>query len=87
MPTNRTKRARNRSSGPGGLTEAAYIFFTFGPFFEGEDFANNKTEDELRVFWAKHREAILKRYHHEKGRPDMDLWGLRYDKNEVPQCG
>ena len=58
MPTNRTRRTRGRAIGAGGLTEAAYTFFSFGPFFEGEDWGREKTEGEIEAFWKAHRREI-----------------------------
>jgi hypothetical protein len=48
--------------GAEGVSEDAYEYYTFGPFFDGEDWAKNKTPDELQAFWNKHRQAIMDRY-------------------------
>lgn len=61
MPTSRTRRNRARAVGPGGISEADYIYFTSGDFFEAEGYEDGKSEEELKIFWLRHREAILKR--------------------------
>ena len=62
MPTTRTKRTRNRIIGAGGITEADYLYFCFGEYFEAEHYERGKTKAELRAFWKKHRKAIMERY-------------------------
>jgi hypothetical protein len=61
MPTNRTRRSRSRST-TAGIGEADFEFFTAGDFFEAEGYADDKTEDELKSFWIKHRSTIMERY-------------------------
>lgn len=61
MPTNRMRIARGRISA-GGIPEAAYEFFSFGPFFDGEAWAAGQTEEELHDFWKRHRSAIMQRF-------------------------
>jgi len=61
MPTNRKRIARGRVS-TGGITEIDYEYYTFGPFFEAEDYENGKTKEELKAFWQAHRKAIMDRY-------------------------
>jgi hypothetical protein len=58
-----------------------YLFFSFGNFFEAEDFADGKSPAELQAVWRQHRAAILERYlaeHRARGwpgcRPDY-FWG------------
>ena len=62
MATNRNRRTRGRAVGAGGITEADYVFFSFGDFFEGEDWAKGKSEKEIEEFWKAHRGAIMDRY-------------------------
>lgn len=45
-----------------GITEADYMYFTAGEFFEAEHYADGKTEEELKKFWRTHRAAIMDRY-------------------------
>jgi len=82
MPTNRIRRTRCRATWGDGITEAEYIFFTWGDFFEAEDFAKGKTEDELFALWLKHRAAILERFHAEAGADfipwAIEKWGAEY---------
>jgi hypothetical protein len=53
------KEIQRRSSE--GITEDAYQYYSSGPFFGGEDFEKGKTEEELKAFWNKHRQAIMDR--------------------------
>jgi hypothetical protein len=80
MPTNRTRRTRDRA-GAGGITEADYIYFTWGDFFEAEGYADGKTEEELKAFWLKHRAAIMARYeaedHQEPDPWPVEKWGVK----------
>jgi len=64
MATNRTRRTRTQGK-RGGISEADYIYFSAGPFFEAENYEDGKSEEELRAFWLEHREAIIERHHHE----------------------
>ena len=50
------------SRGSAGLTEATYMYFAFGRFFEAEDYEVGKTAADLRALWNKHRGAIMARY-------------------------
>lgn len=61
MATNRTRRTRGRV-GADGLTEGAYYFFSSGPFFEGEDWVKEKSEEEIESFWKAHRREIMDRF-------------------------
>jgi len=61
MPTTRRRLPRGRMSA-GGITETDFIYFTWGSFFDAEDYEQGKTKDELKAFWKKHRAAILERY-------------------------
>jgi hypothetical protein len=47
------------------LTEAVYIYFSAGDFFEAEGFEERTTPAERDALWAKHREAILARHNDE----------------------
>ena len=62
MPTTRVKRTRGRAIGAGGITEIDYTYFTFGAFFDAEDYELGKTKEDLKAFWNKHRQAIMDRY-------------------------
>jgi hypothetical protein len=62
MPTNRGRRTRGKTTGAGGITEADYYYFAWGPFFDAENYETGKTKTGLKAFWKKHREAILDRY-------------------------
>lgn len=76
MPTNRKRIARGRTNA-GGLTEAAYIYFTWGDFFEAEGFEDGKSDDELKALWKKHREAIMERRRKEYPAHDVNkLWPI-----------
>lgn len=75
MPTTRRRTSRLQVS-TAGLTEADYTYFTFGDFFEAEGYEDGKTEEELKAFWEKHREAILRRYHRENRHPDMKPYAV-----------
>ena len=61
MPT-RMQRGRKASS---GLTEAAFMFFGYGSFFEGETFEQRTSPEERAEIWKTHREAIIARFHKE----------------------
>lgn len=87
MPSNRTRRTRNRATWAGGITEADYIYFTWGDFFEAEGYTEGKTEAELKAFWHEHKEAIMARfYQDEKQRPDA-LAGRKMGGRECPPIG
>ena len=49
MPTNRKRISRGRVIGADGLTEAAFQYFSWGPFFEAEDWALSKTKEEIEI--------------------------------------
>jgi hypothetical protein len=61
MPSNRKRIARGRT-GRNGITEVDYFFYSWGPYFEAEDYEKDKTEDGIKSFWNKHREMIMERY-------------------------
>jgi hypothetical protein len=61
MPTTRRRTPRGRMSSA-GITEADFLYFTWGPFFEAEGYTDNKTEEELKAFWKEHRGPIMARY-------------------------
>ena len=61
MPTTKFRKSRKPVNAQ-GLSEAAYEFFTFGDFFDGEIWAQGKTESEISAFWKAHRQAIMARY-------------------------
>lgn len=48
--------------GAEGVSEDAYQFYSFGPFFDGEIWATGKSEEELFSFWKEHKIQIMKRY-------------------------
>lgn len=62
MPTTRKRISRGQVIGAGGFSEDAYQYYSSGPFFGGEDFEQGKTEEELKAFWNKHRQAIMERF-------------------------
>lgn len=60
MPRRPKKSFMKRGSG--GISEADYVYFTSGDFFEAENYEIGKSEEELKFFWDKHRGAIMERY-------------------------
>lgn len=66
--------------GTAGLSEKLYCYFTSGPFFSAEDFADGKTEDDLRALWREHRDAILRRYLAELAARGPAFAGTRPDR-------
>lgn len=60
MPTNRTKRTRDRS-GKDGLTESTFSFFWWNGTILNA-WGEGKTPEEIRSFWKKHRREILTRF-------------------------
>lgn len=60
MPRKPTKK-KNRGDGA-GFSEVDYLFYVYGPYFEAENYADNKSEEELRAFWRKHERPMLARY-------------------------
>jgi hypothetical protein len=67
-----------------GLSEDAYMFFSSGPFFEGEDFEARTSESERKATWLKHREAIIERYHREHPEQhDRKTWGETLERLEA----
>lgn len=58
----------------GGITEADFIYFTCGSFFDAEDYEVGKTKEELKAFWKKHREAILERYFSDRRHAGQRPW-------------
>jgi hypothetical protein len=76
MPTNRRRLSRSWGGVAEGLSEAAYEFYTFGPFFDGEEWAAVKAEAELDAFWKAHREAIMSRF-----LKDLRLKGVGWEGN------
>ena len=77
----RKQRGRKASS---GLTEAAYLFFSFGSYFEAEDFEARTSPEERAEIWAEHREAIIARWRRECPHqpPDFKTWGERLEEAE-----
>jgi hypothetical protein len=57
MPTNRTKRTRDRA-GAAGLTESALSYFWWNGTIYSE-WRNGKSETEVLKFWQKNRKEIL----------------------------
>jgi hypothetical protein len=62
LPTNRRRQSRSWAGGAEGLSEAAYQFYSFGPFFDGETWAEGQSESDLLAFWRAHRDAIMSRF-------------------------
>ena len=60
MPTNRTKRTRDRV-GAGGLSDAAFSYFWWEGTIHNE-WAEAKTLEEIKSFWKENRRAILDWY-------------------------
>jgi hypothetical protein len=52
-------RARTKAD---GLTEADYEYYAHGSFFEAEGYEDDKTPEQLKSFWTKHRSTIMERY-------------------------
>lgn len=87
MPTTRVRRNRERA-GAGGITEADYIYFTAGDFFEAENYEDGKNEADLKVFWEKHRDVITDRFFRENKNKGCGLrpWSFwRWDMPEPQQ--
>lgn len=84
MPVRPRKEIQKR--GAGGLTERDYTYFSFGDFFEAENYADGKSEGELKAFWNKNKRAIMKRFMNEnclrghKGRRPWPYW--KWDMTE-----
>lgn len=72
MPTNRKRTSRTRTGL--GITESDYLYYTWGTFFEAENYEEGKTKAELKAFWEKHRQAILARYFAEGRHPGQRPW-------------
>ena len=85
MPTNSKRQARGRVSSA-GITKSDYIYFSSGDFFEAENYAEGKTEEELKAFWNKHRHAIIERYLEEerlRGHKGSRPWAFwQWDQTE-----
>ena len=79
VKTKRNKRATN------GLSEAAFIFFSSGPFFEGEDFEEQTSPEERAEIWKAHRATIISRFRLENPHqpPDFKTWGEELEKKEA----
>jgi hypothetical protein len=60
MPIRPRKEIQKR--GAGGIPEAAYEYFAHGPFFDGEEWAKEKSEMAIEDFWKNHRDFIMERY-------------------------
>jgi hypothetical protein len=76
MPTTRRRISRGRSRA-GELSDIDFLYFTWGDFFEAEDYADEKSEEELRAFWDKNKKAILKRFigeNHKKNFKGVRPW-------------
>ena len=61
MPTTRRRISRGRT-GVKGISEIDFLYYSWGPFFEAEDYEDEKSEKDLRSFWDKHKKAIMERY-------------------------
>ena len=59
MPTNRSKRTRDRA-GAAGLTENALIWFWWAGTIGG--WGEDKSEEEIQAFWQKHKKEIISWY-------------------------
>ena len=81
MPTTRKKRTRNLQSSS-GLSEAAFMYFAYGSFFEAEDFEERTSPEERADIWKEHREAIIARWRRENPHqpPDFKTWGEELEK-------
>ena len=69
MPVRPRKEIVKRGSG--GISDVDFLFFTWGPFFEAENYEDGKSEKDLRSFWDKHKKTIMERYlkeNREKGK-------------------
>jgi hypothetical protein len=78
----RSKRARQSV---GELTEAAFYFFSIGPFFDGEDYELRTTEAERVAAWKVHKAAIIERY---RGEGHVDrTWGEILEGGRPCQSG
>jgi len=58
----RKPRKERIRRGPQGITDVDYLYYSKGDFFEAEDYASGKSQEELRAFWDKNRETIMGRY-------------------------
>ncbi len=82
MPTNRRRRQRDLVEME-GLSEAAYTFYGYGPFFEGEDYERETTEVDRRAIWRRHREEIIQRWRRENPQyTDQRTWGETLEELE-----
>jgi hypothetical protein len=82
MATNRKRTIRKRLLA-GGITQVEYLFFSFGPFFEAEDYEVGKTEEELKTFYQKHRDTIMERFFRENSGAGKRPWSFwEYDMPE-----
>ncbi|MBE0427887.1 MAG: hypothetical protein IBX72_14735 [Nitrospirae bacterium] len=61
MPTNRKRSMRTKLT-HAGITEADYMYYSWGSFFDAEGYENGKTEEELKAFWIAHRDVIMARF-------------------------
>lgn len=44
-----------------GVSDNAFQYYNCGDFFGGEDWAEGKSEEELRAFWDEHKKVIIAR--------------------------
>jgi hypothetical protein len=58
----------------GGITEVDYVYFTWGPFFDAENYEEGKTKAELKSFWKKNRMAIMDRYFRDRRHAGQRPW-------------
>lgn len=73
MPT--TRRRLNRTlRNADGISEADYVYFTWGDFFEAQGYKEGKAEAELKTFWRAHRQAIMDRYFREGRHAGQRPW-------------
>jgi hypothetical protein len=78
----RKQRGRKASS---GLTEAAYTYFSYGAFFEGETFEERTSPEERAEIWKTHKESIIARWRSECPHqpPDFKTHGEVLEKREA----
>ena len=66
----RKQRGRKASN---GLSEAAFMFFGYGAFFEAEDFEQRTSPEERAEIWKDHRESIIARWRRENPHQPPDF--------------
>ena len=77
----RKQRGRKAS---GGLTEAAYTYFSSGAFFEAEYFEAQTSPEERAEIWKTHKGAIISRWRRENPHqpPDFKTHGETLEEAE-----